>query len=121
MVRDALNALAQAIAPQGFDATSDERRFTVAMADATAALLVPVLVDMLQRENSQVNAHVVGLPSRDPRLPPTCTQRPTAMSSAQALPQLAVKHMRMPRIPPQGHVVRQRKALLSIHAAVHQP
>jgi DNA-binding transcriptional LysR family regulator len=67
VVREALNALAQAIAPQGFDATCDERRFTVAMADATAALLVPVLVDVLQREQSQVNVHVVGLSSRDPR------------------------------------------------------
>jgi DNA-binding transcriptional LysR family regulator len=64
-VREALNHLAQLITPQGFDAGSETRDFTVAMTDATAALFVPVLVAALTR--SQVNLHVVGLASRDPR------------------------------------------------------
>ena len=66
-VRSALDSLAQVIAPQGFDAASDGRHFTVAMADATAALFVPVLVDTLEREQSPVKLRVVGLASRDPR------------------------------------------------------
>lgn len=68
VVRDALSSLAQLIAPQGFDAASEDRHFTVAMADATAALFVPVLVDALTRERSQVGLRVVGLSSRDPRV-----------------------------------------------------
>lgn len=67
VVRGALNSLAQVIAPQGFDAGSEERHFTVAMADATAALFAPVLVDALQGERAQVNLRVIGLGSRDPR------------------------------------------------------
>lgn len=65
VVRDALSQLAQVITPQGFDSSSEERQFTVAMADATAALLMPVLTDTLQR--SRVNLNVVALASRDPR------------------------------------------------------
>jgi DNA-binding transcriptional LysR family regulator len=65
VVREALNRLAQVITPQGFDADSEDRHFTVAMADATAALFVPVLADALA--HSQVNLRVVGLASRDPR------------------------------------------------------
>ncbi len=66
-VRSALHTLQDALAPQGFDVRRDERRFTVAMADATAALFVPVLAEALAREQAQVDLHVVGLTSRDPR------------------------------------------------------
>jgi DNA-binding transcriptional LysR family regulator len=67
VVRAALQNLQHAFAPQEFDASSDERHFTLAMADATAALFVPVLVGALQREQAQVDLRVVGLHTRDPR------------------------------------------------------
>ena len=66
-VRRALHQLQDAFAPQGFDAKRDERRFTLAMADATAALFLPVLADALQREQAQVDLRVVALNTRDPR------------------------------------------------------
>ncbi|MBI5719146.1 MAG: LysR family transcriptional regulator [Burkholderiales bacterium] len=67
VVRQALASLRQALAPQDFDARHEERRFTLAMADATAALFLPVLADALQREQAQVDLRVVSLTSRDPR------------------------------------------------------
>lgn len=67
VVRASLLQLQSVFEPQGFDAASDGRQFTLAMADATAALLVPPLVAALQREGASVGLHVVGLNSRDPR------------------------------------------------------
>lgn len=66
-VRAALLSLQHALVPQGFDARSDPRQFTLAMADATAALFVPVLTDALQREHSLVDLQVIALTTRDPR------------------------------------------------------
>jgi DNA-binding transcriptional LysR family regulator len=66
-VRDALDGLQRAFEPQRFDASVDRRRFTVAMADATAALFVPRLAEALQREQAQVDLRVVALATRDPR------------------------------------------------------
>ncbi|MCW5633881.1 MAG: LysR family transcriptional regulator [Rubrivivax sp.] len=67
VVRSALDSLRQALAPEDFDARRDERHFTLAMADATAALFLPVLAEALQREQAQVDLRVVNLTSRDPR------------------------------------------------------
>lgn len=67
IVRESLRSLQDAFAPQGFDASSEERHFTLAMTDATAALFVPVLSAALQRERAQVDLRVVGLGTRDPR------------------------------------------------------
>ena len=67
VVGGALASLREALVPQGFDARCDERRFTLAMADATAALFLPVLAEALQREQAQVDLRVVSLTSRDPR------------------------------------------------------
>ncbi len=67
VVRESLNRLQQAFEPQGFDAETEDRQFIIAMADATAALFVPVLLDALRRHRSQVRLKVVGLTSRDPR------------------------------------------------------
>jgi DNA-binding transcriptional LysR family regulator len=67
IVRASLDSLHEAFEPQGFDARVDARHFTLAMADATAALFVPVLVDALQREQAQVDLRIVSLNSRDPR------------------------------------------------------
>ena len=66
-VRASLESLQAALAPQGFDPRTDARSFTLAMADATAALIVPVLVSALQRESARVDLRVVPLASRDPR------------------------------------------------------
>jgi DNA-binding transcriptional LysR family regulator len=66
-VRRALGELRDAFEPQGFDPALQARSFTLAMADATAALLVPALVALLQREQLQIDLCFVPLSSRDPR------------------------------------------------------
>ena len=66
-VRASLDNLQDAFEPQGFDPRVDARTFILAMADATAALFVPVLVDELQRERSLVDLRLVPLTTRDPR------------------------------------------------------
>ena len=66
-VRLALNGLRDALDPQGFDPRTDTRTFTLAMADANAALTVPVLLAALQREHAQVDLRFVPLATRDPR------------------------------------------------------
>jgi DNA-binding transcriptional LysR family regulator len=66
-VRNALASLRTTIEPQPFDARSDTRRFTVAMADATAAVLMPPAIDAWTAQQAQSSLHVVGLDSRDPR------------------------------------------------------
>ena len=48
-VRTALNALRGVISPKSFDPQRTRETFVIAMADATAALLVPPLLDRLQR------------------------------------------------------------------------
>ena len=66
-VRTALGGLREALEPQGFDPARDARTFTLAMADANAALTVPLLVDTLQHENARVDLRFVPLATRDPR------------------------------------------------------
>ena len=66
-VRASLDSLQEAFEPQGFDPRTDARSFTLAMADATAALVVPLLVRALQAEQAQVDLRVVPLTTRDPR------------------------------------------------------
>jgi DNA-binding transcriptional LysR family regulator len=66
-VRSSLDSLQEAFEPQGFDPRTDARLFTLAMADATAALAVPVLVRTLQEEGAKVDLRVVPLTTRDPR------------------------------------------------------
>ncbi|MET0517977.1 MAG: LysR family transcriptional regulator [Burkholderiaceae bacterium] len=67
VVRAALAQLQQAFEPQPFDPCQPGHGFTLAMADATAALLVPVLAQRFLRERTQVALRVVPLTSRDPR------------------------------------------------------
>ncbi|MCW5609292.1 MAG: LysR family transcriptional regulator [Rubrivivax sp.] len=66
-VRSALSTLRQAIAPGSFDPAQDATQFRLAMADATAALLAPPLVDAIERAGAQVNLRVLPLTTRDPR------------------------------------------------------
>ena len=63
----ALERLSQALDPQGFDPTRDPRTFTMAMADATATVLMPPFVDALLRERALADVRVLPLSSRDPR------------------------------------------------------
>jgi DNA-binding transcriptional LysR family regulator len=67
IVRASLDSLQEAFEPQGFDPQAAVRAFTLAMADATAALFVPRLVETLQREKTTIELRIVPLMTRDPR------------------------------------------------------
>lgn len=66
-VHASLQSLQQAIEPPGFDPLHDARSFTIAMADATAAVLVPPLMAAWTRAGARSELRVVGLDTRDPR------------------------------------------------------
>lgn len=66
-VRDALDCLERALAPGAFDPRADAVTFRIAMADATAALLMPALVRELERLQALANIKVLPLTTRDPR------------------------------------------------------
>jgi DNA-binding transcriptional LysR family regulator len=66
-VADALRQLESSIAPGEFTAAQATNSFTLAMADATAAVVVPGLVEILEREAPGVSVRVLPLTTRDPR------------------------------------------------------
>lgn len=66
-VRDALHMLRESLAPGAFDPISARNAFVLAMADATAAKLIPGLMDLLESEAPGVNLRVLPLTTRDPR------------------------------------------------------
>lgn len=66
-VRDALRQLQQSLAPDSFVPAEADNDFVLAMADATAAELVPQLVRMIETEAPGVSLRVVPLSTRDPR------------------------------------------------------
>lgn len=66
-VRVALGGLREAFEPQAFDPAHDRRSFTLAMADATAAVIVPALVRALDAEQAKVDLRFIPLATRDPR------------------------------------------------------
>jgi len=66
-VRDALQQLRASLAPGGFEPANAHNAFVLAMADATAAKLVPGLMDILENEAPGVNLRVLPLTTRDPR------------------------------------------------------
>ena len=66
-VRDALHLLRESLAPGTFDPLSAHNAFVLTMADATAAKLVPGLMDIFETEAPGVNLRVVPLTTRDPR------------------------------------------------------
>ena len=53
-VRVAMDSLRSVFDPQAFDPTTDERCFTLAMADATAAVLVPPILQVLDEAGARV-------------------------------------------------------------------
>lgn len=65
-VRTALNALRGVISPKSFDPQRTRETFVIAMADATAALLVPPLLDRLQRDAPNATLRLRPLTTRDP-------------------------------------------------------
>ena len=66
-VRDALHMLRESLAPGAFDPSSAHNAFRLAMADATAAKLVPGLMDIFESEAPGANLRVLPLTTRDPR------------------------------------------------------
>ncbi|HEX5738564.1 MAG TPA: LysR family transcriptional regulator [Hydrogenophaga sp.] len=66
-VRDALHQLRASLAPGEFDPQTASNAFVLAMADATAAKIVPGLVDILEDEAPGVSLRVLPLTTRDPR------------------------------------------------------
>lgn len=67
VVRDALSRLRGVIAPGAFEPATASGSFTLAMADATAALLIPGLVAIIEREAPGLDLRVLPLTTRDPR------------------------------------------------------
>ena len=67
-VREALRQLQESLIPNEFVPGQAHSTFVLAMADATAAELVPGLTDTLEREAPGVTMRVVPLSTRDPRL-----------------------------------------------------
>ena len=66
-VRDALQQLQESLSPSEFVPAQATSTFVLAMADATAAELMPGLIDVLEHEAPGVSMRVVPLTTRDPR------------------------------------------------------
>lgn len=66
-IREALAMLENELAPDRFDPKGSQQNFVLAMADATAAMLMPPLIETLERDAPNVNLRIVPLTTRDPR------------------------------------------------------
>lgn len=66
-IRTALAGLQQSLAPGSFVPAQADTTFVLAMADATAAELMPGLVELIEREAPGVSMRVLPLTTRDPR------------------------------------------------------
>lgn len=66
-VREALRQLQQSLAPDDFVPAQADNHFVLAMADATAAALVPHLVRVIEAQAPGIALRVVPLATRDPR------------------------------------------------------
>ena len=66
-VRDALRSLRESLVPADFNPALATNTFVLAMADATAAELMPALIEVMDREAPGVSVRVVPLTTRDPR------------------------------------------------------
>lgn len=66
-VGDALRQLEASLAPGEFIASEANNTFIIAMADATAAELMPGLVEIIERDAPGVSMRVLPLTTRDPR------------------------------------------------------
>lgn len=66
-VREALTQLQESLAPGRFEPATAKSTFVLAMADATAATLIPALVEIIEREAPGISVRVLPLTTRDPR------------------------------------------------------
>ncbi len=66
-VREALRQLQEVLTPSNFVPAQASTTFVLAMADATAAALIPGLIEVMDREAPGVSIRVVPLTTRDPR------------------------------------------------------
>jgi len=66
-VSDALRQLEGALTPGQFVASQANNTFVLAMADATAAKLMPGLVEIIERDAPGISMRLVPLTTRDPR------------------------------------------------------
>ena len=66
-VREALANLQSSISPDTFDPATSKQSFVLAMADATAAVLIPPLIRHLEASAPYINLRLVPLTTRDPR------------------------------------------------------
>ncbi|HLO94345.1 MAG TPA: LysR family transcriptional regulator [Burkholderiaceae bacterium] len=66
-VRQALDRLRAVLDPVEYQPASEEATFQIAMADATAALVLPPLVADLESQQARARVHVLPLTTRDPR------------------------------------------------------
>ncbi|TFY98022.1 LysR family transcriptional regulator [Ramlibacter rhizophilus] len=66
-VSEALRQLEASIAPGAFDPAAASNTFVLAMADATAAELMPGLVEIIERQAPGISMRVLPLTTRDPR------------------------------------------------------
>ena len=66
-VQEALRQLQASLTPQAFVPSEASTTFVLAMADATAAELIPGLVEVIDRDAPGVTIRVVPLTTRDPR------------------------------------------------------
>ena len=66
-VREALLALETAIAPAEFDLSQVQTTFRLAMADSTATLFLPILVNAIEKEAPGMRVRMATLTTRDPR------------------------------------------------------
>ena len=67
VVREALASLQQSITPDGFDPATSKQGFVLAMADATAAMLIPPLIRHSETHAPGISTRVLPLTTRDPR------------------------------------------------------
>lgn len=66
-VRAALDRLRLVLDPSDYRPEQQEQTFRIAMADATAALILPPLMAQLEHSRALANVHVLPLTTRDPR------------------------------------------------------
>ncbi len=66
-IRSVLARLELLLDPGDYKPTEQEHTFRIAMADATAAMLLPPLVAQLEESRALANVHVLPLTTRDPR------------------------------------------------------
>ena len=66
-VRAALAQLQAALSPRSFEPARDAATFNIAMADATAAMLLPPLVSAIEGQRALANIRTLPLTTRDPR------------------------------------------------------